>query len=252
MWPVHFRQNNGIGSDSPEKFSADLPFYSSFRSSQRNTTSVLWPFFNWIDDRDRKYHEREMPWPFVMVAHGQGKTGLRIFPFYSHVYNDTFKDNFYLWPIYKYNSIYAPPLDRRRSRILFFLFQDTVEKNTDTGKVDQRIDLWPLFVYHHGLDGGSRLQIIAPLETFVPDSPGIEVNWSPLWSIWRQENNSVTGARSQSFLWNFCRHDASPDAKKTSFFFGLYQDESTRDTKIVRVFYIPVVDRHPYRMSSRQ
>jgi hypothetical protein len=61
LWPVHFWQNNGIGTDSPEKFRADLPLYSYSRSPQRDSTSVLWPFFNWIDDRAKKYREWEGP-----------------------------------------------------------------------------------------------------------------------------------------------------------------------------------------------
>ena len=28
LWPIHFCQNTGIGTDNPEKFRADLPFYS--------------------------------------------------------------------------------------------------------------------------------------------------------------------------------------------------------------------------------
>jgi hypothetical protein len=251
LWPIHFWENGGIGTGKPEKFRADLPFYSWYRSPDRDSTSVLWPFFNWIDDREKKYHEKEMPWPFIVAAHGQGKTALRVFPFFQSAHNDTFRDNFYLWPVYKYNSIYAPPLDRHRTRILFFLFQDTVEKNTDTGKAEQHLDLWPLFVYNRDLEGNSRLQILALLESLVPASPGIERNWSPLWSVWRSEKNPTTGANSQSALWNFYRRDDSPGRKKISFFFGFYQYQSnqTQGTEKVRVFYFPVINRHPIHSS---
>jgi hypothetical protein len=253
LWPVHFRDHEGIGTMNPEKLAADLPFYSSFRSPQRDATSVLWPFFNSIDNRDpdKPYHEWELPWPFIIVAHGKGKEALRIFPFYQQAHNDTYRDNFYLWPLYKFNSIYAPPLDRQRARILLFLFQDTADKNTETGKVKERLDLWPLFVHTHDFNGSTRLQLFAPLESILPSSPGIDRNWSPLWSVWRQENNPVTGANSQSFFWNLYRRDASPDAKTISFFLGLYQYHSARDTEKVRVFYIPVIDRHPYHLSQR-
>jgi hypothetical protein len=132
-----------------------------------------------------------------------------------------------------------------------FLFQDTVDRNTETGKAHQRLDLWPLFVHTSDFNGNTRLQVFAPVESFVPSSPGIERNWAPLWSVWRQENNPATGADSQSFLWNFYRRDAAPGSKRISFFFGLYQSESTRDTKKVRLFYIPVIDRHPYQLSQR-
>jgi hypothetical protein len=252
LWPFYFWENGGIGTDNPDKLRTLLPLYSLYRSTGRDSTSIFWPFFNKINDRDKKYREWEMPWPFIVVARGEGKTALRIFPFYQQAYNDTFRDNFYLWPVYKYNAIHAPPLDRRRTRILFFLFQDTIEKNTETGKYKKRLDLWPLFVYNRDFDGSARLQILALMESIFPASPGIDRNWSPLWSIWRQENNPVTGANSQSFLWNFYRRDASPDAKTISVCFGLYQSRATRDTEKVRVFYIPIINRHPYHVSERQ
>jgi len=244
MWPVHFRQNNGIGTDDPERLRANLPFYASIRSPKRDSTSVLWPFFNFINDRDRKYREIQTPWPIIEFAHGEGKHATRIFPFYSLAYNDSLLDKFYLWPVYKYDSIYSPPLDERRGRVFFFLYQNTSEKNTETGKFRRRIDLWPFALYAHDFDGSTRLQILALLETFTPDSPGINRNWSPLWSIWRSENNPSTGANSQSFLWNLYRRDASPEAKKISCLFGLYQYQANPEGKTVRLFYIPVVKQH--------
>jgi hypothetical protein len=101
------------------------------------------------------------------------------------------------------------------------------------------------------LEGNSRLQILALLESFVPASPGIERNWSPLWSVWRSEKNPATAANSESFLWNFYRRDASPGQKKISFFFGLYQYQSNQaqGTEKVRVFYFPVINRHPLHSS---
>lgn len=247
MWPVHFRQNNGIGTANPEKLRADIPFYASVRSPARDSTSVLWPFFNWINDREKKYREEELPWPLIEFAHGPGKHAVRIFPFYNHTYNDEMVDNFYVWPAYKYDSIHAPPLDWHRNRILFFLYQNTYEKNTETEKFRRRVDLWPFALYTHDFDGSTRLQILALLETFMPYSPGIDRNWSPLWSIWRSEKNPAAGKNSQSLFWNLYRRNAAPDAKKISCFFGLYQYQSNSKSKKLRLFYIPVINRsvHP-------
>lgn len=244
MWPIHIRQNNGIGTPNPEKLRAELPFYASDRSPLRDSTSVIWPFFNWIDDREKNYREWEMPWPLIEVARGQGKHALRIFPFYNHAYNDEMIDNFYLWPVYKYDAIHAPPLGFHRKRILFFLYQNTYEQNTETGKFRDRVDLWPFALYTRDFNGSSRLQILALLETFLPDSPGIDRNWSPLWSIWRSEKNPADGKNSQSVFWNLYRRDAAPGAKKISCFFGLYQYQSNSEEKKLRLFYIPVMKHH--------
>ncbi|HZF01492.1 MAG TPA: hypothetical protein VE344_06295 [Methylomirabilota bacterium] len=242
LWPVHFRQNNGIGTDNPEKIRTDWPLYNILRSPKRDSTSVLWPFFNWIDDREKKYREWEGPYPFVVVARGEGKTTTRVFPLFSRAHSDTFESDFYLWPLYKYNGLHSGALDRRRTRILLFLFQNTADKNKETGAEKRRIDLWPLFVYHRDFNGNNRLQVIAPVESMVPDNRGIERNWSPLWSVWRSENNVKTGASSQSLLWNFYRHEKTPETKKFSFMFGLFQYQADAEHKKFRLFFIPIVN----------
>ena len=48
----------------------------------------------------------------------------------------------------------------------------------------------------------------------LPGNRGVERNWSPLWSLWRAEDNPKTGATSQSLLWNFYRHDTAPGIEK--------------------------------------
>ncbi len=244
LWPIHFWQNNGIGTTNREKVRADLPLYYLDRSPMRDQTTVLWPFFSWINDRQNKYREWELPYPFIVIARGEGKTTTRFFPLFSRAHNASKESDFYLWPLYTFKAVHSDPLDRERTRILFYLFQNTMDKNTETGKSKRRVDLWPLFVYHRDFNGDNRLQIIAPLETFVPDNPDIERNWSPLWSIWRSENNPQTDSHSQSLLWNLYRHEKSPDRKEFSFLFGIFQYQSDAAQKKLRLFFIPVINSH--------
>ncbi len=244
LWPLFLRQDTGIGTDNPEKFRAMIPLYAFSRSPQRDSTSVLWPFFNWIDDREKKYREWEGPYPFVVVARGPGKTTTRVLPLFGRSHNDTFESDFYLWPLYKYNHLHTDTLEQARTRILFYLFVDLTEKNTETGRERQRVDLLPLFHWQRDFDGNSRLQIFAPIEPMLPGSSGVERNWSPLWSLWRAENNPGTGAASRSLLWNLYRYDTKPGSKKCSLLFGLFQYQSTAQSKQLRLFYIPLVGRH--------
>ena len=244
LWPVHFWQNNGIGTDAPEKFRADLPLYSYSRSPQRDVTTVLWPFFNWIDDRGKKYREWQGPYPFVDFARGEGKTATRIFPLFSRAHNDTFDSAFYLWPLYKYNRLHTGALDQRRTHILFYLFSEVIEKNTNTAAVKQRDALWPLFTWRRDFNGNSRLQILAPIDPVLPANRGVERNWSPLWSLWRAEDNPRAGVSSRSLLWNLYRSDRTPDSKKCSLLFGLFQYQSDAETRNLRLFFIPVGNAH--------
>ena len=84
----------------------------------------LWPFFNYVDDRGKKYREWDAPWPLIVFARGEGKNTTRVWPFFSHARAPTVESGFYLWPIYKYNRMHSAPLDRQRTRICFFLYSD--------------------------------------------------------------------------------------------------------------------------------
>jgi hypothetical protein len=238
-WPFYFNQTTGIGTENPQRQFAVLPFYASLRSPNRDSTSVLWPFITWTDDREKKYREWDFPWPLIVFAHGEGKTTKRIFPFFSRAHNDYVQSDFYLWPLYKYNRVHSGALDRDRTRILFFLYSDVNEKNTETGKARRRTDFWPLFTHRRDFNGNTRLQCFAPLELLMSHTKSVERNWSPLWSIWRAEKNPQTGKASQSLFWNLYRSESTPATKKNSLLFGLFQYQSDSDTKHWRLFYLP-------------
>jgi hypothetical protein len=244
LWPFYFKTTDGIGTDDPEKAGGLLPFYAQLRSPQRDSTSVLWPFFSWVDDRGQKYHEWDGPWPFVVVARGEGKTTTRVWPLFGQSHNASLEKDFFLWIVYRYNRVHTDLLDERQTRVLYFLYRNATEKNIATGKEKQRVDLWPFFTYHRDFNGNNRLQIFAPLEPILPNNRGIECNWSPLWSVWRSENNLQTGAASRSLLWNLYRSDITSASKKCSLLFGLFQYQSDAGTKSLRLFYIPVSKKH--------
>jgi hypothetical protein len=245
LWPVHLREHTGIGTENPENFAADFPFYAATRSPQRNSTSVMWPIFTWIDEREKKYHEWQGPWPLVIFARGEGKTTSRIFPLFSRSHNAERETDLYLWPLYQFHRLQTGALDQQHTQILFYLYADKTEKNTQTGAEKRRLDMWPFFTWHHEFNGNERLQVFAPVEPAVPDNRGIERNWSPLWSLWRAEDNAKTGAASRSLLWNLYRRDTAPAHKKISLLFGLFQYQRDGQACRTRWFYFTVSQTKP-------
>jgi len=238
--PLFAEQTTGIGTTNLTWTQTSFPAYSIQRSARRDVTTVLWPFFSRIDDREKKYREWQTPWPFVVIARGEGKTTTRFFPLFSRAHNATLESDFYLWPLYKYNRIHSDPLDRKRTRILLFLYSDINAKNTETGAFERRTDFWPFFTRRHDFNGNTRLQILAVLEPYLPNNRSIERDYSPVWSFWRGENNPKTGSASQSLLWNLYRRQSTPGSKKCSLLFGLFQYQSDTEGKRVRLFYIPM------------
>ena len=241
VWPLWLRDTRDIGTTNTSHFKGFLPFYTSLRSPGRDSTTYLWPCgLTFTDDRAKKYHETDLLWPIFVYARGEGKTSTRVWPLFGKARNDTLESDFYLWPLYKYSRLHSAPLDRERTRILFFLYSDTREQNTVTQKAARRVDLWPLFSKSSDFNGNSRLQALSVLEPILKGK-SIERNYSPLWSLWRAERNAQNGAASQSLLWNLYHHQVAPDGStKTSCLLGLFQHRSTTNGSGLRLFYIPI------------
>jgi hypothetical protein len=244
LWPFYFNSSAGIGTENPVKQNAIVPLYAFYRSSKRDSSTYFWPFgYTRTIDREKDYTEIGAPWPIVVFADGPGKRARRVWPFFSQASTPNLESDFYLWPVYKYNRVKAEPLDRERTRILFFLYSNTSEKNTETGKARTRRDFWPLFTKHHDFNGDERFQILSILEPLVPNNKSIERNYSPVWALWRSEKSPKTGARSQALLWNLYRRESSPTAKKLSLLFGLFRYYSGADGRGWSLFYIPVSEK---------
>jgi hypothetical protein len=238
LWPFYLNSRLGLGTTNPAASLTIAPFFSRTRSVLRDETSYGWPIgYSIIDDREKNYSERDFLWPFIVQAHGS-KTEHRFFPFYSRARNQDLESDFYAWPIYKFNRLRSPPLERRRTRVLFFLYSDTVEENTQTTQSKRRVDFWPFFSFHGEPDGNRQWQALAVLEPFFPNNRSIRREYSQLYSLWRSEQNLRTGASSQSLLWNLYRREKTAESKKSSLLFGLFQYQSTPDGGSWRVCYI--------------
>jgi hypothetical protein len=276
-WPFYFHNRDGLGTTNGETSTTVAPFYSQTRSAARDETSFGWPLgYNVIEDRKKKYEEHDLFWPLFVFAHGE-KRVTRIFPFYSQAHyrggggsisglfdmslGDTtntpppaksdLESDFYLWPVYKFNRLESAPLERRRTRILLFLYSDTTEKNAETGSRFHRTDFWPFYTYRQDREGNRRWQAFALLEPFFPNSRSITREYSQIWSVWRCEENRKTGAASQSLLWNLYRREESPQSKKCSLLFGVFQYQSGPEGRRWRVCHV-TVGKKPARAPAPQ
>jgi hypothetical protein len=75
--------------------------------------------------------------------------------------------------------------------------------------------------------------------------------YSPVYSLWRAQENPKTGVKTKSLLWNLYRSEVKTEpslesdtkrmvvSKKVSFFFGLFQSQSSLEGRRIRLFYIP-------------
>lgn len=240
LWPFYFKNTLGIGTTNVQKQFVLLPFYTSQVASNRISKSYGFPLgYTHTIDYERKYEERDMPWPLVVFAHGEGKTTRRVWPFFSQAKTPTLQSDFYAWPIYKYDRITSDPLDRQRTRILLFLYSSLSERNTTSNTALRRRDFWPLFTWRKDHQNNERLQVLSILEPILPNNKSIERVYSPAYAIYRQEKNGANGNRSRSFLWNLYRSDLRGETRTTSALFGLFQREKSPERTKWRLFFIP-------------
>lgn len=238
LWPIFVDVHEGLGTGNPQHQQMLLPAYSYLRSPQRDATTVVWPFFTYIDDRERGYREWQMPWPFIDFARGPGKTINRVWPIYSHAYSSNLTSSSLLWPVYRYNRVHSSTIDRQRTRVLFFLYSNTSESDLAKQRSRRRVDLLPLFSYRRDFEGSTRFQLFALLEPVLPGNSNVERAYSPVWSVWRSERNATNGHASQSLLWNLYRRETTPESRKTSALFGLFKQESGPEGKSTRFLFL--------------
>ncbi|HVY71785.1 MAG TPA: hypothetical protein VHH73_17770 [Verrucomicrobiae bacterium] len=240
LWPLFFEQKVGIGTTNQQTNHVFLPFYSLQRSPARDSSTYLFPIGLTItDDREKKYHEWGLPWPLVAFARGEGKTMNRVWPLFGTASNTNRQNEFYLWPLYKRARVHSEPLESDRLRILYFLYSDLTEKNTETGRHLRRTDLWPLFTARHDPDGTETVQLLSLLEPALPNNKSIQRNYSPVWALWRTEKDPKTGRKMESYLLNLFRRETTPTVKKCSLLFGLLHYQSGPDGRHWRFFRPP-------------
>ncbi len=214
-WPIFFKSHSGLGTTNEERSLTVVPFYSHTKSGVREQTSYGWPIgYNIIDDRERGYVEHDYFWPVGVFAHGT-KQEKRVFPFFSQAKNSVLESDYYMWPVYKFNRLQTESLERRRTRVLYFLYSNTTETNKSSAQKSHRVDFWPFYSYHRDVNGDKRWQALAVLEPFFPNNRTIPREYAQIWSLWRAEKNHKTGVASQSLLWNLYRHEEGPEGEKT-------------------------------------
>lgn len=256
LWPIIFRYDLGLNTDNPQYRRLIFPLFVGEESPQITSRTYFWPFFSYREDRRRDYEEWNFPWPLFQIAHGEYKEATRFLPLYARERTGSLHKRWYLWPVYKIEQTSTDVLDRRRDRVLYFLFSRINEKlHAEEGPRTQRVDLWPLFTYSQS-DGVAHFHALSLLEPFFPGNTGVERNWSPLWRLYQRKWDSH-GNEVSSLLWNLYWKERRPDALAMELFpffrvqqqadefvdwqilKGLFRYRSDAEGKKVYMFYLP-------------
>jgi hypothetical protein len=255
LWPIFFSEDLELETDTPVRRRAAFPFYMSIDSAEKSEQFVLWPFFSERVDNVQNYTEWNFPWPLIRVTRGETRYGYRLLPFRSDETVEANRKRWYLWPVYKIEDTQTEKFERRRDRVLYFLYSDMREEWYQTGEEKRRVALWPLFGYSRA-KGVSHFHVFALLEPFFPANNAIERSWAPLWRIYQQKWDQ-RGNRIISLFWNLYWQEKRDQAIAWELFplleyqqtgseeidfrilKGLLRYQSGQDGKSLKLFYLP-------------
>ena len=230
LWPIFFSSDLRLNTPNPIRKRTVFPLYVGTDSPVYSSHTYLWPFFNHVEDRRKDYEQWDFPWPIFSLSRGSYKSGIRLLPFYADEHTGDNRKRWFLWPLYKIEESHTSVYDRRRDRILWFLFSDLNEQVKDeTLPRVHRVALWPLFTYEEK-DGVSHFDTLSILEPFFPENTSIANDWGPLYHIY-VHNWDRNGNEATSFLWNlYWSEQRRSDSAMELFPFFSYRHEKKKGT----------------------
>lgn len=254
LWPIYLHEKRGLNTDNPSTRVNIFPLYGSFESAQVSSTTWLWPFFGHSIDNSAKEEEWDIFWPFWLTVRGEKHTITKFLPFYSEENSPDASKNWYVWPLYRTDSMQSSVYRQERQRLLYFLFSDKLESWSVDDKSRRRTALWPLFIYNRDTEDNMSITLPAPVEPIL-DRDGIEKNWAPLWRLYSHQWNNRNDS-SLSILWNFYWHEKSKDAlawelfplfryrssprtAEVQFLKGLVKYRKNADSSSISLFWLP-------------
>ncbi len=227
MWPFwtsvkyHYPDQQGGGF-------VLFPLFGKVDSGECSSRMILPPLFKWERGAD-DYRAVNCPWPFIQYRRGKIDRTY-VWPLFGTRAMDNDRKWFALWPILSGRCMEREDHVVRHLRAMPFVFyesktHDSKTSDASTDVFSRYFKLWPLVSYRRE-NAASRLRVLAlwPLK----QTPAIERNWAPLWSLYARERNGE--ALESEFLWGLYRHRRDEQSSRISLFPLVQSAASTGET----------------------
>lgn len=240
VWPFY---GISVNEDRWTKRFVLWPFWTSVRydyPDQKGGGFVLFPVCGRVDVGDRhsrmllpplfkvewagaEYRAVNAPWPFVQYSRGDIDK-FYLWPLFGRKAKERERQWFALWPLVSARRSELPAATVRRFQALPLVFYESRhELLPAVGDGSERIEqdeadsryfkLWPLMSYRREKDAVQfRALALWPLK----QTPGIERNWAPLWSLFSRER--AGDVCQTELLWGVTRHRRSGTTSQLSLF----------------------------------
>jgi len=224
LWPLVYHREMPVDGNTSERAvnRGFLPFYASDVAPGYRSETWLWPFFGYVDrSAPFQYRANNYLWPLWVQGRGDDRRVNRWAPFYSHSVIKGTEKHWVLWPLWRRQRWPDGAIEQTRTQVLFALYHDTVQRSRTTPSLApaRKRHLWPVFSEWDNGAGRRQVQVLSPLEVFLPHSEEVRQAWSPLFSVYRYERQS-DGASRHSLLWDGVTYRSAPGAQEREWHFG--------------------------------
>jgi len=238
LWPLGWNNTIQPPEDSPPGTSARrevgfLPFYSKETAPGFVNASYLWPFFGYTDrTQPTRYHENRYFWPFLVQGRGERSVS-RYAPFYTHSEKKGIEKTWVMWPVYREKRLSEAGIAQTQRQVLYFLYWSLEQRSltNPSAAPAEKSHLWPVYSFWDNGAGRRQFQFPSPLEIFFPDNERVRQSWSPLFSLYRQDQQAPGAVRREA-LWGLLSWTKTPE--RAEFHLGpLFSVDAKPETKRV-------------------
>lgn len=224
VWPLVYRRETVVEDPAAgrEINRGFLPFYASDVAPGYRSETWLWPFFGYVErSAPYKYRAKNYFWPLWVQGRGEDRRVNRWAPFYSHSVIKGTEKHWVLWPLWRRQRWPDGAIEQTRTQVLFALYHETVQRSRTTPSLApaRKRHLWPLFSEWDNGAGRRQVQVLSPLEVFLPHSEEVRQAWSPLFSVYRYDRQA-DGASRHSLLWDGLTYRSAPQAREREWHVG--------------------------------
>ena len=221
-----------------------FPLYGQVNLPDRQSRMLFPPFFK-VEWGDTDHFAFNAPWPILQYVNSPDYERLYVFPLGGRRRRGHDRSWFALWPIFSGQRTARPREVLTRFRALPFWYYENVQTRAPAGEtpdgdrlprdegasLSRYMRLWPLGMYRREKElSVVRVPDLWPLR----QTPGIERNWAPLWTLYRRERSE--DRRLSEVLWGMFRWERTPEVRDVRLF-PLLESREKDDTRRWRFLY---------------
>lgn len=218
IWPLYYNYWDRFDDGTERHRFGVLPFYTYKEKPDYIAEIYLWPFFGYTRAENPDYLEHRYFWPFLVQGRGEETYVNRWAPIYTHSIRREMDKRWVLWPLFNRRVYPEGSLEVRVHRVFYILYWNMSQQDParpEAGRVS-KTHLWPLLSHWDNGAGQVQFQVLSPLEVWFPKNQPVRELYSPLFSLYRYQQNEEEQQRTHRLLFSLIVYQSTPKWRRFS------------------------------------